>query len=260
MIHISIEASIWTNYVEPVLWTMLSYLFVTLKTIADHFHELLLALIGTFVGAYLAFALEKRDRARTEKNEKVAQGNLALFTLWQMWEVLNQYKKDIIDNAPKDSGQWLNMAATPHEQDHDLRFDPVKLYFLFEGKDLNILPQLVLEQRRFYNAIILINQRSDLMLKRIWPRLSDNGIQMSRQVYEEQQIHDIIGPGLLAEAKLLAPSLINNITEDLFSFRETFHKLRTQLIEQFPNSTFRNVRFETEPVRETPTQKKEPQI
>jgi hypothetical protein len=251
------EASIWTNNVEPVLWTMLSYLFITLKTIADHIHELLLALIGTFVGAYLAFALEKRDRVRTEKTEKVAQGNLALFTLWQMWEVLNQYKKDVIDKAPKDNGQWLNMAATPHEQEHDLRFDPVKLYFLFEGKDLNILPQRILEQRRFYAAIILINRRSDLILNRIWPRLSDNGIQMSKQVYEEQRIHDIIGPGLLAEAKQLAPSLINNITKALVSFRETFCRLRTQLIEQFPGEMFRNVQFETESATETPVQKSE---
>jgi hypothetical protein len=213
------------------------------QNLANHAHELILAFIGTFFGAFLAFALEQRDRTRERLSLRNADGNIALITLWQMWEILNQYKKEVIDTAPDDAGRWLNMSVTQPESHGNLGFDLAKLHFLLDGKDKNLLGKLLLEQRRFYSAIALINRRSELMLKEIWPRFPAAGIERGKQ-YDERAIKQVLGENNLIEARTLADGLTANITENLASFKVTFQQLRAQLHETMPKKKFINVDFQ----------------
>ena len=238
----NLELSFWWQYVEQMLWAFMTYLQAIIQVIAEHAREFLIVLLGTFVGAYVAFELERRARERQRLDSRAAEGNLALFTLVQMWEVLNQYKKDVIDKAPNDHGKWLNMPTTLPQSRESLAFDPAKLYFLFEGRNTNLLPQLVLEQRRFHMAVSMINERSELMLKTIWPRLSAAGIELGKQC-DEKVVHQVVGTNNFIVARNLADSIVENVSEDVTSFRQTFEKLRTQLRELLPGRKFIKVDF-----------------
>lgn len=231
---------------EAISWTALAYVLSSLQNIATHSHELILAFIGTFGGAYIAFRLERRDRDRERLELRNAEGNLALFTLWQMWEVINQFKKEVIDVAPNNAGRWLNMATTPPRPLEALAFDIAKLHFLFEGKDKNVLGQLVLEERRFHSSIALIDQRTHLMLDVIWPLLGAAGIERGKQ-YDEKLIISIIKEDKLIKAQMLAESLTKQITANVGSFKNTFQQLRTQLREMLPDMKFINVDFQDSP-------------
>lgn len=232
------------EYVERLFWTVMPYGLTALKALANHIPELLLALLGTFVGAVLAFKMERRDRRIEEINRRVAQGNIALFTLYSMFEVVCQFKKDVVDVAPNNSGRWLNMNSTPRQQDFKFGFDINTLSFLFVKGEKQILPDLMLEERRFYALMILINQRAELMRDRIWPRLSAAGIAMSTQQYLQDEIEAIIGPGLLKEAQVLADSLITHTAENVQSLQAAFWKLREMLKEMFPEARFILVKFQ----------------
>jgi len=227
---------------DTLVWTVISYGLNALQVFADHIHELVLALAGTFVGAYLAFRLERSDRQRKLLEARNAEGNLALFALFQMWNVLYQYKTDVIDVAPKGEDKWLNMAVTPPYAHENLAFNASALHFLLEGKDNNLISQLFLEQRRYYAAIELINRRSHLHLEKIFPRLTAAGIELNKQ-YDERVIIGAVGIDNVLVARNLANSLTKNVIEDLASFRDTFERLRTQLRELLPGRKFIQVDF-----------------
>jgi hypothetical protein len=240
------------SWINHIYWIVMPILLDGLRSIAKHFHEILLALVGTFFGAYAAFILERRDRERERLNEDIAQGNLALLTLWQMWEVVSGFKKSVVDMAPDDHGRWLNMNVTLPEQEHQFHFEPSKLYFLFESKDKQLLADLILEERRFYSLIQEINKRSDLMLNKVWPRLTAAGIERARQYYEVSEINRIVGAGYLAEARVLADGLVAHTNENFDSFQVTFKRLRAILLEQFPGKNFIKIDFDPSQTKNDP--------
>ena len=52
------------------------------------------ASVGAFIGAFAAFLLENQRRIREEVREQVKHGNLALYSLFLVWDRLEQYARD----------------------------------------------------------------------------------------------------------------------------------------------------------------------
>lgn len=214
----------------------------TLQTVVSRLPEFLAAGIGTFVGAYVAFRLERSDRKRNEIAARAVQGNLALFTLLKMWEHLRQYANDVLENSPSDDSRWLNLKVTDPRPPDDLAFDPEKLAFLFEGENKNLLSELFLQQRRYRVSIGWINHHSELIRERIWPLLVAGGIKRGTQ-YDPRRIQEVVGDGLIMEARAVTDALVTSIPDNLISMKQTFHALRRQLAEVVPGEKFIRVQF-----------------
>ncbi|MGH8769683.1 MAG: hypothetical protein ACREV2_00665 [Burkholderiales bacterium] len=211
-----------------------------------YFSELVSAAIGTFVGAYAAFALERGHRADEQKKLRAAEGNLAILTLFQMWNVLRQYQKEVIEPAPDHKGRWLAMKATLPQSAEHVGFDPVRLEFLFESENKNLLPQLLLEERRFQIALAMINRRSTLMLEKVFPALEAKGVKEGTNL-EEGVARAMLGPSLAAEVVQTTESIVQNVNEDVESIKATYEELRKQLVLLLPSAKLIQLGFDEQP-------------
>lgn len=200
------------------------------------------AFVGTFVGAYVAFRLERNARASEEVRQRATDGNLALLTLLQMFNNLRQFEEEIIGTAPDPAGRWLKMRVTFPQTGIDLRFDAPHLAFLLECDDTNLLQEVLLEERRFKLAIDMINRRSHLMLEKVHPKMAAAGIQRGQNIVEKH-IQELLGPALSAEAEQLAEGIVVNVREDIQSLRQTFDKLRLALLALLPGQKFMKAEF-----------------
>src|SRR5262245_55690427 len=78
--------------------------------VAAWFTAHLLGIIGTasatFFGAYLAFLFALVQRRREEEKKDVGRLNRGLFTVYQMWNALYQYKREHLDRFRERPDRW----------------------------------------------------------------------------------------------------------------------------------------------------------
>jgi len=206
--------------------------------------NLLAAFVGTFVGAYVAFKLEQKTRALEQVRMRSTEGNLALLTLFQMFNELRQFQKEVIATVPERPGRWMTMKVTFPQSGSKLGFDASRLAFLLECEDKNLLPEVLLEARRFDLAIEMINRRSHLMLEKIFPALSAAGLRQEEKKVPEGLVTAILGPALSSEADSLTEQIITNVNEDVQSLKGIFDKLRLALVKLLPKQKFIRVDFD----------------
>lgn len=233
----------------PLCKTLGSMVGQPLMSLGAYFGELVSAAVGTFVGACAAFALERRSRADERKKLQAADGNLAILTLFQMWNALRQYQKEVIELAPKHKGRWLVMKATLPQSVEHVGFDPSRLEFLFESENKNQLPQLLLEERRFQIALGMINRRSTLMLEKVFPTLAAQGIKEGMNL-EEGVARAMLGPALAAEVIQTTEGIVTNVNENVESIKGTYEELRKQLVLLLPSAKFIKLGFDEQPDQE----------
>jgi hypothetical protein len=232
----------WQQF-EALLSAAVGYVVLATSWIPLNFETLLSTAVGAFIGAYAAFALERRDRSEEQIRARATEGNLALLTLFQMFSVLRQFQKEVISTAPEPGGRWMKMKVTFPQPDERLGFDPSRLAFLFECENKNVLPEILLEERRYHLAITMINRRSHLMLEKVHPKLAQEGVQHGMNIAEEA-IKAVIGPALAAEALQLTEGIVQNVNEDVASLKTSFDELRKQLAKLLPKENFIQVEFD----------------
>jgi hypothetical protein len=253
----------WPSTLEVTVGGFLSYLVWGLLIALPHISseqlmngwsfagELAAAVFGTFVGAFSAFKLEERSRALELRKRRASDGNLALLTVFQMWNIQRQYQKEVINPRRGHPAAWFSMMATVPQSVGDLAFNSANLEFLFECEDKNLLPGLLLEWRRFTLAMELINRRSDLILRKAYPRLEAAGVRDGEQL-EIGMIKAILGNSIAAEAEQLGIGIITNVDENVISLQKTYDSLRSGLREVLPGEKLITVAFNVSSTSETP--------
>jgi hypothetical protein len=206
-------------------------------------NTLISTVISTFVGAYVAFLLERRTRVAEETSARSTAGNLALLTLSQMLSQLRRFQEDFISSVPDRSGRWLKMRVTFPRSGSGLGFDVSRLEFLLESEDKNLLPELLLEEQRFQLVFEMINTRSHLMLEKVHPSLSAGGIHHGQEV-DERAARSILGPALSAEADELTEQVVAHVNESVQSQRAMVDKLHRALVTLVPGQKFIRVDFD----------------
>src|SRR5690242_16902591 len=129
-------------------------------------------LLASFAGAWAAFALESRRRKNEETERIVGGANRALYTIFHQWNVLEQYRKEVLEPYRGKQDAWLNVAANPCTPEGDYKFEPAQLQFLLQREKPDVYVTLMLEEQRFKLAIDLIKTRSDLVLREVFPRMA----------------------------------------------------------------------------------------
>lgn len=202
-------------------------------------------LVAAMAGAYFAFRLERVHQESKERNAQVAEGNLALFTLTQMWNVLKQYQLDVVEDWRDREDAWLNMPVTLPDEAAELKFNLSKLGFLIYSSNPNILNDIALHQRRFQFGLTQIKSRNEMHLTKVFPRMDAAGIRRGVAVPTDA-IENTLGGTLVHQMKSLSAGIIENIDDDVRDMQRDFGRLRDILCAQFSGKKFINYVFEDE--------------
>ncbi|MFZ6813819.1 hypothetical protein ACO0K3_05090 [Undibacterium sp. Rencai35W] len=123
------------------------------------FLDVIKALIGSFVGAWLAFFANWLVRQYQREEDRVAAGNLAIVTLGRMINAFLIYKQQVVQtrvetiNASPNLPIWMQMRPIFHEFDETLSIDFESLTFLFHPQTHDAMNHLLIAQGKYRNLV-----------------------------------------------------------------------------------------------------------
>ncbi|SEI44145.1 hypothetical protein SAMN04244579_00477 [Azotobacter beijerinckii] len=206
----------------------------------------LASLAASFAGAWAAFALESRRRKREEEGKSIGAANRAIYTVFTLWNVLEQYRKEVLEPFRGKPDAWLNLAANPTIPVGDSKFQAGDLQFLLQTTHANIFATLLLEEQRFGLAIDLIRSRSSLVLEEVFPAMAAAGIGVGQPMHQAH-VEQALGIDVTHKLKQLTVAIYTNVDEDLVSLRTTYEQFRKVLQELYPKQKFLQVEFQVVP-------------
>ena len=201
------------------------------------------SLVATFGGAWLAFRIERKRRSDQEEMHRTGTVNRALYTLFNMWNVLEQYRKDVIEPLRGKPGAWLNMAATPPVRAGLSTFEAGDLSFLLEVGSPMVYASLLLEEQRFAHTLGLIEARSALVMNEVFPRFAGAGVQVGSSL-PEPEIARILGIDTIHKLKVVTAAIVEQVDAGLKSLISAHDGLRIAMKRMYPNRKFLNVEFQ----------------
>ncbi len=205
------------------------------------------SLVAVFVGAYAAFSLEKRRRKKEEDRKNIRTANMALYTISNLWNILTQYQKEVINPAQKTNLPWFNMRPIMSSHYGVTTFQINELGFLLDedAKIVNVYSELLLEEQRFGVILKLIEKRCLLSSKEIGPALAQSGIQVGSQLTDDDFVR-IVGIDVVEDLKQTTKDLIFNVEESLISLKKIHDKFRQAMLSIYPEEKFVVIQFDQE--------------
>lgn len=194
----------------------------------------LATLVAAFAGAWGAFLLESQRRQREERDRHFGAGNRAIYTIFNLWNTLEQFRKEVLEPHRGRPDAWLNMAAQPAMSVGDHRFEAGDLQFLLQGQHAPVYAALFLEEQRFELAIGLIRQRNQIVLEKVFPRMADAGFTVGRSA-TEQDVERALGIDVVHQLKMITAALYKNVDEDLASLKSRYDELRSAMAQLSPS-------------------------
>lgn len=107
------------------------------------------ALVGTAVGAGMAFWLERRKRHQERQDEIITAANMALFNLGRIYTYLWNYHNHIITPNESNPARWFEIPRTTLAAPEFGVVDFRSLAFLFESAEPNLPNRIAVEFVRF---------------------------------------------------------------------------------------------------------------
>lgn len=190
-------------------------------------------LVAAFGGAWLAFRLERQQRERDKIDRHVGAANRALFTLFNFWNILDEYRRDVIEPYRGQPDAWLNMPGS-FPSDYGLtRFETSDLSFLLDTREADEFAVLMVEEQRFHIAIKLVEERSSLLLTQAHIRFAAAGIAPGMPIPGGDPSR-ILGIDVTTKLQALSAGITKNVDEDLQSICDTHDRLRAAMARLYP--------------------------
>jgi len=189
------------------------------------------ALVASFAGAWAAFRFESHRRVAEERKKNIGAGNRAIYGVYALWNVLEQYRKEVLEPYRGHADAWLNLAAHPAPPIATDRFQTADLQFLLERGKAGVFAALMLEEQRFNLAIDLIRTRSDLVLNGVFPKMAAAGFGVG-QSQNQDAVEKVLGIDLCHKLKQVTKAIFLNVDEDLASLRSVYVDLCTSICER----------------------------
>ena len=202
-------------------------------------------LVAAFAGAWAAFKFESTRRKKESEDRQQAAANRALYTIYNLWNVLYQFQKESIDGFRGHDDIWLSMNATLPSSYGLTSFQADELSFLLQTEYANTYSELLLEEQRFWIAIKQIELRSSILLNEVFPKMAAATVPIGAKL-TEAQIEKIIGIDVLHKLKKITTGIIENVDEDVKSLVETHDKLRTAMKAIYPKKKFVIILFKNQ--------------
>jgi hypothetical protein len=210
---------------------------------SDTREKALLTLLGTFVGAMLAFLSQLALRKKEEKKAEQLAAHRILFCLFQQLNTLVLYQRDWV--APRKDSP-VKFIEIPAASEFDLSknlFDFTSFGFLLKSSaGRQIMYDLYLAQESYIETLRAINERSRMHRELLQPKLAHSGIGSGKPV-SMQELSEILGP-------LVHGGMVNATDQMLSSLQHAFAKLmaakvafRPFVVTYFGNSDFTEFDF-----------------
>lgn len=223
---------------------------------ADFIKEALAAIVGAGVGAWLgarfAFSHERikaaadrqvaAEAAATElAGRRATSGNLAVFTLAQIYNDLLVYGRQLMAPAKQSPAPWFWLVPTGTRDGNFYRFDVPSLAFLLQSKRPGapeLLMKLALEQDRFAAFLDTVSRRATYHEEHIPPIIE----RLQAENPSERKLSDLdlqtaVGPRIYATLRNQFADIEELLRLGLLSSKQTGEELRSLLIAECPGQT-----------------------
>jgi hypothetical protein len=231
---------------RPDWWKHLEFVGPAAKWIADgvwaNAGTITNTLAGSFFGAYFAFLLAGRRRKAEIEEKNVGAINRALYTIFEMWNVLRQYQREQLDEWRGRPDAWLNLTATPLGQ-APITFEAGELSFLLETDQPNTMATVLLQERRLKLALGLIDQRSTLVLNSVFPRMAAAGVPVGANL-PEPDIERIVGIDVVHKLRQYTDHIYRFVDTDVPDLEAAFRELRALAKRLYPKRKIIDVAFQ----------------
>ena len=199
-------------------------------------------LIAAFGGAWLAFRLERKCRDDDEVQKRIGVANRALYTLFNFWNILEQFKKEAIEPLRGKPDAWLNMPATVPSKYGLTAFEAGELSFLLQTENSMVFSALLLEEQRFAQAVHMIELRSSIVLNQVFPRFAAANVNVGTTLLEPD-VGKIVGIDTVHKLKVLGDAIVANVDADLKSIVTAHDQLRAAMKRLYPKRKFIKIEF-----------------
>ena len=204
---------------------------------------ILATLIASFAGAWAAFLLESQRRKGEEIDRNLGATNRAIYTLFNLWNILEQYRKEVLEACRAKPDAWFNLAANPTIPVGEHTFKAAELQFLLQSPHAGIYAALLLEEQRFAIAMDLIKARSDLVLNQVFAKMAAAEVSVGKSL-AERDVENILGIDLTHKLKQITAAIFTNVDLDLGSLKEQHDALREAVKSLYPKRKVLQIVFE----------------
>lgn len=195
----------------------------------------LLALLGTLLGATLAFRLNEDKESKKAAAAQRSALNRALFVLARQINAVMLIARELEPfKTPFDRAFNLPAAKVAPYADLVHRFEDLE--FLLNTSDVNIIMRLTVEQERFHQMLETLRIRNEFYVRELQPEIARhrlNGTELSGAAVAE-----LFGERLFGTAMNYAETLRDHVESSMKSIPEMHEELRAVAKRLYPDSRF----------------------
>lgn len=199
------------------------------------FIDAIATLGATFIGASLAFKYEERRQKSEQKQRNIAGYNRAMFSLGNMLNVMQQFDENVLQNSNR--ANPLNFPPTPQFSHGAARLDLTDVQFLLQSDDHSALENIMIEERRFFLLISLIEDRSILINEIINPKLAAANIPFTAQI-SDAQFQQVVGQHIFIKYLNLSKSIVQFTGENITSIKMAIARFHSVMKTMYPEEKF----------------------
>ena len=204
-----------------------------LAAISPLVESFLLIAAGAFVGAFVAFRLEKHHESRKKQEAQLSAGRRAQFVLisqFNMLEALDRQHLAALRNSPQ-----RVLALRPVAITHQVpRLDVDSLTYLLESDDPDVLNVLLVGEQSFESVLGLIEERNQWH-NRFQSRLGQ--VEKQEKLPEELRLEDLerlVGKDVIARLVDLTDMLYELYEQARCQNQDNYKALAAALGRAFP--------------------------
>lgn len=191
---------------------------------------------ATFLGAWAAFRLDSWKEERSTKEKRVAAINSAIFSICLQVSQLGDIRKAVIDPVRESPVRHIEMRAVLGYKAEAIETDIDTLSFLLETDHRDFLLEYLVERNRFNSVMAALEERSELHVKEIQPKLESVGFLEGRPI-AIAEIDAVLGQRLLSTLLRLTDDVVTGIDKAIASHMDFAERFRAAARKQFPRST-----------------------
>lgn len=190
-------------------------------------------LIGTFVGAYVAYRANARNEERKKKVLQLGAGNMAMAILCE------QYSNFVIAAAgikhERDENKsmpiWWQVANTLMAFPENLSLGPEQISFALEEGDIALYKRLVTANSLYHDFRYLLEKYKDAVIRRNEAYVEKVESKITGQVNPDV-VAGLLGTNLIEEMTAFTTALYRRVDSDGEDYRITGELLETFLLKR----------------------------
>jgi len=235
--------SLTTYLATTVAASTASVITPAVASTTDVWEKALLTLLGTFIGAMLAFLTQIFLRKKEERKAEQLAAHRILFCLFQQMNTIVLFQRERIMPAQNSPAQFVEIPATLEFETSTNLFDFASFGFLLKSsKGRQIMYDLHLAQECYITTLKAINERSRMHKDLLQPKLSEIGFEKGNSV-SLPDLKKALGPRV-------HETMVNSTAQMISQLQHAFGKLssaksafRTFAISYFKTANFTEFEF-----------------